>query len=537
MLEVSDRLIRRWRIGDYFESTEAESLRGRRNGVVCITLYGYSDVRTLSVSRLDRFPDGVVHRLLIDPAMQRDLASSFEYFIEVNKVHIAMLQRVGELDARTASDLNRANDDILREGAQALPFDAKHEDLYFTIEAAVIAKVGPEIGGSMHTGRSRNDILATIARMRMREELIEVLELVNRLRDTALSLADRHECDVVSGYTHLQAAEPITLAHYFAALIEAIQRDHQRILATAERANQCPLGSGAMASTTFPLDRDFTAKALGFDGPMDNSLDGVASRDYAVEALGALAILTNNLSRFGAELQVWATAEFGYLEVDADIAVTSSIMPQKKNPVTLEHVKAKAAHVEAAWISSLTALKSAPYSHSRESSVESLSWVWNGIAEAKASIELFTHTLEHMTFDTELMRHRASMNFSCVTELANGIVREHDLSFRTAHHIIGTLVKDTLAAGKTSESITVEDIAAASEDIVGYRLQVSEDMVGKALDPNQNAQARVTRGGPATKETGRQRRAEKDVLARDRASIARLIEQRKEGQAMMNHLS
>lgn len=335
------------------------------------------------MSRLDRTPDDVVHRLLIDPAMERESDSSFKYFVEVNQVHIAMLHSIAELDTHTASVLQNANEDILNEGAAALPFDPKHEDLYFTIEAAVINKVGPEIGGSMHTARSRNDMLATIARMRMREELMEVLELINSLRDSVLRIADRHENDVISGYTHLQAAEPITLAHYFAALLEATQRDYQRVLATLEKVNRCPLGSGAMASTTFPIDREFTAKALGFDGPMDNSLDGVASRDYAVEALGALAILTNNLSRFSTDLLVWATAEFAYLEVDSGIAVTSSIMPQKKNPVTLEHIKAKTSHVEAAWVSSITSLKSAPYSHSRESSVESLSGVWEGISEAK----------------------------------------------------------------------------------------------------------------------------------------------------------
>lgn len=485
--------------------------------------------------RLTEAPDEVIHRILISPTLRRDLASSFGYFIAVNAAHIAMLEDIEVLPPHDASALQEANRSIEADGPEALPLDPEHEDLYFTIEAAIIDRVGPQIGGSIHTARSRNDILATVARMRMRDELVEVLSLLGDLRGELLDRVDRHSHHVMSGYTHLQAAEPITLAHYFCATLEALSRDHQRIQNALERVNLCPLGSGALASTTFDINRETTANILGFEGITENSLDGVAARDYVVEALGALALMTNNLSRFSTDLQIWGTAEFGYLEVENSIAVTSSIMPQKKNPVTLEHIKSKAAHLEGAWVSSLTALKSATYSHSRESSTEALRFVWDALAEARASVELFTHSLKHLTFDTTLMRERAAQNFSSVTELANSIVRTTHASFRTAHHIVGTAVRQAIDAGRSAGAIDTNALDRAAIEVTGAPLGMPADVISTALDPTHNVRLRTARGGPAPVEVERQRAHAAHVLTADRDLLGRTVTRRKEGQAMLAH--
>lgn len=468
------------------------------------------------MGRLAKKPDSTLQRLLIAPGVERDLKANYNYFLEINDAHASMLQRSNLLSSDEAREIRNATAAMRESGPHALQIDPELEDLFFNIEAELMRRVGPSVGGKLHTGRSRNDILATAARMRFRDELTQVIEDLFELRRTLIDRASQHLNTVVSGYTHLQAAEPITLGHYFAAAIFALERDHDRIRECLERVNHSPLGSAAMASTTFPIDRKSTANELGFSAPMENSLDGVASRDFAAEGLAALSMLTNDLSRFSHDLWVWCSAEFGYADVDSAIAVTSSIMPQKKNPVTLEHIKSKTAHVQAAWMSCMGSLKAAAYSHSRESSVESLAHVWTGISEARAAVELFTHTIVNINFDTEVMLERARKNFSCVTELANEIVRQKHLDFRTAHHIVGDLVAVCLEAGQDASSISSQMLDESAVKYVESPLRLSDDEISRVLDPQQNVSARTTLGGPASEEVARQLAVAKERLTLDR---------------------
>ncbi|MFC7329081.1 argininosuccinate lyase [Marinactinospora rubrisoli] len=469
--------------------------------------------------RLEKSPDEVVRRLVIEPGIERDLAHHFEYFLDVNTAHLAMLVDAGIVDTDAAARVQAATEEIRRAGPRALRIDPALEDLYFNIEAALMDRAGADAGGKLHTARSRNDMLATVARLRLRSELTDVCSRLLSLRRRLLELAAEHTESVITGYTHLQAAEPITVGHYLSAVAHTLQRDHARLRACLADVNSSPLGSGALASTTFGIDRSVTAELLGFETVMGNSLDGVAARDYLADVLGALAILTNNLGRFAQDLYVWASGEFRLVEVDSAIAVTSSIMPQKKNPVTLEHIKAKAAHLQACWISCLGALKSSGYSHSRESSVESLRFVWDGVAEARIAVELFEHTITSLTFDTRLAGERASADFSCVTELANELVRHHGLPFRTAHHIVGAVVADRLAAGGTARDIDPDALAAASLRVLGRRLDVSPELIARSLAPHANVAARTTEGGPAPREVRRQLSRLGHVLDEDEAHL------------------
>ncbi|MGP9781046.1 argininosuccinate lyase [Glutamicibacter sp. AOP12-B1-11] len=478
--------------------------------------------------RLEKTPDEVVRRLIIEPGLEKDLEAHFDFFLEVNAAHLVMLADTGIITAETAGRLARALETIRDAGPGRLPIDPSLEDLFFNIEAELIRLAGQETGGQLHTARSRNDMLATVARMRMRRELAAAGERLVSLRRSLHTIAAGHLDHVMSGYTHLQGAEPITVAHYLAAALHALERDHRRLAAALDGADEGPLGSGAMASTTFAIDRALTARLLGFPSSMGNSLDGVASRDYMLEALGTLAIMTSNLGRFAQDLYIWATDEFGYVEVDASVAVTSSIMPQKKNPVTLEHIKAKSAHLQACWVSAQGALKSSAYSHSRESSVEALRFVWDGVTEASTALELFEHTLENITFNTTAMGARAATNFSCVTELANVMVRSHGISFRTAHHLVGALVAHCLDHRLTAQDIDADMIANISLRFLPQALVVSPTDLDSALDPTRNVAHRTTHGGPAPAEVHRQLDRLTAQLAEDEKNLTARTEHWKE---------
>lgn len=473
--------------------------------------------------RLDKTPDAVVRRLLIDPGLQRDLAHHFDHFLDVNAAHLVMLVGADILAPERARRIQVAAEEIRRAGPAALSIDPTLEDLYFNIEAALTARAGADAGGSLHTARSRNDILATVARMRMRRELTDVCSKLLSLRRTLLDLAAKHVETIMTGHTHLQAAEPITVGHYLSAMLHALRRDYARLYTCLAEVNACPLGSAALASTTFEIDRSVTAELLGFDTVMENSLDGVAARDYVASVLAASAVLATNLSRFAQDLYVWAADEHGYVDVDAAIATTSSVMPQKKNPVTLEHIKSKAAHVQASWTSCLGTLKGVSYSHSRESSVESLRFAWDGIAETSVAVELFEHTVTKVTFDADRMRRRAADNFSCVTELANELVRHHDLPFRLAHHVVGTLVAECLASGRSAADIDEELLDQVAERVLGRPIGASKEMLANALDPLSNVRRRTALGSPGPPEVSRQLTELAGELTRDEKALADFV--------------
>ena len=284
--------------------------------------------------RLKVDPSEEVINYLLLPALEAEQKRSFTNIMDINKGHLSMLVSKGIVSREDGLKIMDALEEITRKGASSLELDPKLEELYFNIESALIKIVGVEIGGQLHTGRSRNDLYATLARMNSRDSLLNICEQIVRLREELIGIAENSLYIVMSGYTHMQPAEPVTLAHYLSAILSALERDYQRFIQTFNQINISPLGSGAMASTSFEIDRQETSQLLGFNYAMDNSIDGVASRDYVLEALSAMNILMNNLSRFSHDLYIWSTDEFGTVEVDDSVAACSSIMPQKKNPIT-----------------------------------------------------------------------------------------------------------------------------------------------------------------------------------------------------------
>ncbi|GIO19690.1 argininosuccinate lyase [Oceanobacillus oncorhynchi subsp. incaldanensis] len=468
---------------------------------------------------------------LFAPSIETEQYRSFESMMEVNKAHLVMLISEGIIKFEVGKEIMDSLEEIGEAGPEKLEIDPNLEDLYFNIEAVLINKVGKEIGGQLHTGRSRNDLYATVLRLNSRKAVLEICHLLIELRYTLLTLAEKYKHVVMTAYTHMQPAEPITLGHYLSAMLYALDRDFSRFIAAFHRTNYSPLGAGATASTTFPINRKQTARLLGFINPMGNSLDGIASRDYLLEIVSAMNIFANNMSRLSQDLYIWSTDEFGLVEVDDSVAASSSIMPQKKNPITLEHIKAKSGHVLGGLVSMTSIMKNTPYGHSRDLAGESHKGFWEAASEIKAAAVLMNETLDTVSFKEEQMIKRAKNNFSTVTELANVLVREGGISFREAHQIVGQLVSEMIEANTPVTKVTSEVIRKISYQLLGKELVITEVSINKALDPAENAKAKNAEGGPAPTTVELQLEAMRNKLHKDRKWLEeqyKVIEERKE---------
>ena len=399
-------------------------------------------------------PDPLVVKYLIEPGIKNDIKYRYQAFLDCNKAHVLMLAKQKIIARETAAAILRCNNEMAAMGdGPQFPVDPGREDFYFNIEAYLIEQVGIEIGGQQHTARSRNDLYATCARLAVRKAYFDICRVYNRMRRAILEVARANTDAVFAGYTHMQPSEPITFAHYCSAILNAMERDFRRISHCFEGLNVCPLGGGSMGSTTWNIDREYTADLLGFSGPIDNSIDCVASRDFATDILAALSISANTISRFCQDLYVWATPDYGYVEVSDSCAVCSSIMPQKKNPWVLEHIKAKAAHVEGCFISSINVMKNVIYSHCEDMCGEAANYLFPGIEEMKVMCELMEVSIRGISVKKDRMIETARGNFCTVTELANYLVRHDGISFRMAHDIVADVVAYMIEHKKKADEI------------------------------------------------------------------------------------
>ena len=455
--------------------------------------------------KIKKAPAKEVVEHLIRPTIATDLARSYQTILDVNKAHVLMLAKQGIIENDVAKKILAVTQDIASQQADPqFEITPNVEDLYFNFERYLIKQTSLEVGGQQHTARSRNDLLATVTRIDSRGYYLKLCSTFNNLRRTLLKLARENVDTVMSGYTHLQPSEPITLAHYCSAILNAMQRDYSRLSHTWAGLNQCPLGGGSMGSTTFDIDRQYTSDLLGFCKPMENSLDTVATRDYALEMVSAMAIAANTFSRLAMDMYIWATPEYGYIEVDDSVAVCSSIMPQKKNPMTLEHIKGKAAHLEAFFVSIFSAQKNVPYMHCRDISSESLRFFWTAMQEFEADLDLMNVTLHDLKINAEHMIESAKRNFCTVTELANYLVRLDKISFREAHEIVAHLVGYMNEHKKRADEITLDELNSFCTQMFGFASKLTAEDLKKALDPVPNAQSKTCIGGASRLEVLRQ---------------------------------
>ena len=442
---------------------------------------------------------------LIRPAIATDLERSYQTLLDINKAHVLMLAKQGIIEKDVAKQILQVTQDIA--GMQAHPeFEIipDVEDLYFNFERYLIKRTSLEIGGQQHTARSRNDMFATEIRYDTRRYFLTLCEHFNNLRRSFLKIARENTDAVMSGYTHLQPSEPITLAHYCSAILNAMARDYERMTHVWKTVNQCPLGGGSMGSTTFDIDRHYTAKLLGFDKPLENSLDCVAGRDFTLELAAAMSTAGLTFSRIAMDLTLWATPEYGYIELDDSVSGCSSIMPQKKNPIALEHVRAKSGHLEAFYVSLCTGMKNVRYMHCRDISTESVRYFWTAMTEFLQDADLLNASLREMKVHKEHMVESARRNFCTVTELANYLVRIDKISFREAHEIVADVVGYLNEKHLMADQITLEELNMFCQKLFNFTSKLTAEDLKAALDPVKNAQSKTCWGGTAEAEVSRQ---------------------------------
>ena len=450
----------------------------------------------------------------------RDFGAGFRYLTEINAAHLLMLHGTGLIPASTAATLAQALQRMEQEGPDAVPLDPQREDAYFNYEARLMDVAGADAGGRLHVARSRNDILATQDRLRARDAVLALLEALAETRAVALRNAATHAGTVMPGYTHLQAAQPITYGYYLAGVAQALQRDMTRLRHALDTLDVCPLGAGALAGTAFPIDRADTAQWLGFSTFAPNSLDAVASRDFAWEILSAVTIATVTWGRVAQDLYVWATPEFGLIDFPDSVAGTSSIMPQKKNPVVLEYLKGKGGHMLGLLTASLASLKGTHFTHSGDGNRETMRGFWEAMDEALRCVDLLRLVLEHATPQPGTMLQRARRDFSSATDLADMLVRDAGMSFREAHHVVGAVVREALDRHLPACEIDSAMVDRAALAHTGRALRLDSQAVSRCLDPEHGVAARLAAGGPAPSLVAAQVEAQLATLAQDRAAIA-----------------
>ena len=419
-----------------------------------------------------------------------------------SKAHAAMLGKQGILTEEETKQILAALDEILEDVSSGkLEITEEHEDIHSFVEAVLIQRLG-DAGKKLHTGRSRNDQVALDMRLYIREEAVELDRLLRKLLETLLKIMETHTKTILPGFTHLQKAQPITLSHHMGAYFEMFKRDRQRLFDLYERMNYCPLGSGALAGTTFPLDREYTAKALGFYGPTLNSMDGVSDRDYLIELLSALSMVMMHLSRFSEEIIIWNTNEYQFVEIDDAYSTGSSIMPQKKNPDIAELTRGKTGRVYGALISLLTTMKSLPLAYNKDMQ-EDKELTFDAVDTAKGCLALFEGMLSSMKFLEENMKKSASRGFTNATDAADYLVN-HGVPFRDAHGIIGRIVLYCVEKGIAVEDMSLEELRRFSDCF-------KEDIF-EAVSMEACVNKRLTIGAPAKEAMEAAIKKEKEYL-------------------------
>ena len=425
--------------------------------------------------------------------------------IEGSIAHVTMLAKQGILTEQERDDIVRTLKEIRDEVESGkLEITSEYEDIHSFVEANLIDRLG-DTGKKLHTGRSRNDQVALDMRLYTRDELLHTDDLLKELLETILKIMEANTETIMPGFTHLQKAQPITLAHHMGAYFEMFKRDRLRLHDIYERMNYCPLGSGALAGTTYPLDREYTAELLGFYGPTLNSMDGVSDRDYLIEFLSACATIMMHLSRFSEEIIIWNSNEYQFVEIDDAYSTGSSIMPQKKNPDIAELVRGKTGRVYGALMSLLTTMKGIPLAYNKDMQ-EDKELSFDAMDTVKGCIALFTGMLATMKFNKGKMRLSANNGFTNATDAADYLVK-HGVPFRDAHGIIGKIVLYCIERGIAIDDMSLDELKAICP--------VFEEDIYEEISMETCVNNRLTIGAPGKAAMETVIKAEKAYLAED----------------------
>jgi len=442
----------------------------------------------------EQFPAPVYAQTVLGPNFEDAKKYFLDFLVEIHFAHTRMLARQGILTAEEERTLVAALESLDRSRIQSAAYNGACEDLFYFVEGLIEEACGRECAGKMHTARSRNDIAITLYRMATRRELLKLAEAVAALRGVLLGMAEQHLETVMPAHTHTQPAQPTTLAHYLLAACEFLARDAERLEAAFARVNVSPLGAAAITTSGFPIDRHQTARLLGFEGLAENSYGAIAAIDYLTETAAVLAVAMANLGKLIQDFLLWSTREFGFLRLSDAYVQCSSIMPQKRNPVALEHSRILASRALGEAQAVLTCAHNTPFGDINDSEDDLQPLIFTMFADARRALTLVGGAIGSATVDCAHLARRAGKDFLTVTELADTLVRHEGLSFREAHDLVAEAVR----ASQQDDSAAV----AAALKSLRPALRLTQEEIVKVLDPEYFVRVRNVVGGPAPEQTG-----------------------------------
>jgi argininosuccinate lyase len=430
----------------------------------------------------------------------------------IHYAHLVMLAAQGIVPAADAHAIRAALDSVSQDDVRRAPFDGSCEDLFYYVERLIVDACGEDVAGRLHTARSRNDIDMTMYRMRQRELVLDLLAATFELRRSLLDLIGRHHDTIFAVHTHTQRAQPTTVAHYLLAVVEQLERDAARLTGAYERTNRNPLGACAITGTGFPIDRHLTSELLGFCGPTVNTYGSIATVDYLLESTSAAAVLLAGFGRFVQDLLLWSTAEFHYVRFGDGFVQSSSIMPQKRNPVAIEHARAIASKALGQTQAIFTSIHNTPFGDIVDTEDDLQPLVFSMFRDATRAVRIAAAAMTTAEFDAAQLEARAGEGWTTLTELADTLARDRNLPFRTAHAVAGRL----MAARELNPDRSISELLAeASDTLPGGPLVYSDAALTTILSPRHFVSVRRTLGGPAPEETARAAKVSRGQLDAD----------------------
>lgn len=484
----------------------------------------------------DRFPAPVYAETVLNHNFTDAQRHFFQPLMHIHYAHALMLAKQGIITRTEAKTILGGLDGLDRQKIQRAKYDGSVEDLFFYVERELARAIGEEIAGKLHIARSRNDIDVTMYRMRLREETLKLTSDLMTLRAELIKLAQANLKTVMPAHTHTQPAQPTTLAHYLSAAIEFLTRDVGRLRSAYANINRNPLGACAITTTGFPIKREMTAQLLGFEGLVENSYYAIGGIDYLLEAVSALATAVVSLGKFTQDLLLWATQEFSFIRLSDAYVQTSSIMPQKRNPVALEHTRILLSKSFGQAVAVMASVHNTPFGDINDVEDDLQPLVFSTFSEASRAIRLLTGSVSAIEVDREALRRKAAGSFLTMTELADTLVREEGLSFKTAHRLVAETVKRVSGVDASHDEIADALIEVAA-DFLERPLKTGREKLMTALSPLNFVEIRQIAGGPAPNQVADFLKRQKQNAAEDQkwlrgksaivADFPRKIEQQK----------
>jgi argininosuccinate lyase len=443
------------------------------------------------------FPSKTYASMVLEPAYDEAKQQFIDAMVEIHNAHLIMLVEQGLVGKEEAEKIAKAVSNLDIEDVKTRSYTGEFEDLFFEVEHSLIEEAG-DIAGNLHIARSRNDMGIAIYRMTLRKKLLLLIEKALILREGLIELTDEHKETVMIGYTHTQQAQPTTLSHYLNAMTDMLTRDIYRLQAAYKTVNRSSMGAAALTTSGFPINRERMKDLLGFEEMIDNAWDAVAGADYIAETATAVQLSALNLGRSMQDFLLWGTQEYGAFLLSAPYVQISSIMPQKRNPVSIEHMRALLSSVAGDCQTVLLMVHNTPFGDIVDTEDDMQPYIWKAIERLGGIYDLLTSVLLTMEVNKDTLLKRAKESFANVTELADTIVRKDGLSFRQAHHVVSLTVKELMKNGKTSlESLTLDLLNQQSIMVVGKKSVLTQEELKQCLSPEYFVRIRDLQGGPS----------------------------------------